>query len=287
LLLTELDGYAMALQALLLEPAAFKLGKTGELEMGDGVRTCCEDRRLAIRSIATCLLHPLNDPLTDEAVRFMAAETNEERKMIVHLLEARIRQAWEEAHEDASKEFEPRSATDNTALKDLVAEMLERHIKRSQSVRDQDSSQKAVRLLRFRESCWDLDRIYYYLLVHYFGTAALRWESGADHRAKSEDYDLPCAVRDVELEVERYRARSKGGSLMPLTYGLMALSMLCSISIPEDTAKRTEVHDAIETAFTSVEKLEVLKSEPGYPIERLLGEIRQRLSPESKPSTPL
>jgi hypothetical protein len=233
----------------------------------------------------------------------------------VHRLEARIRQAWEEAHEDASKEPEWPSTMDNTALGKLVAGMLERQIRRSDleadkesdqrcttgdpaPPREQDSTshtQKPLRLLRFRESSWDLDRIYYYLLVQYFDTAALRWESSqpsatkanateqqpaspiypdapeADHTAKAEDYDLECAARDVEMEVERYRARSKGGSLMPLTYGLIALKALC----PGPAARRAEEQGAIKSAFTIVrEELgKVLKSDPGRQIERLLSEI--------------
>jgi hypothetical protein len=284
--------------------------------MDEGIQTCCENRRLAIRSIATRLLHPLDDPLTDEGVRFMAAETNEERKMMVHRLEAGIRQAWKEGREDASKQPERRSAMDNTAIGKLVAGMLERQIRHSDleveefnqrcttgdpaPARKQDSTsptQNPLRLLRFRESSWDLDRIHYYLLVRYFGTAALRWESSQppatkvnatgqqpasptatedDHTAKAEDYDLVCAARDVEMEVERYRARSKGGSLMPLTYGLIALKALCS----GPAARRAEEHDAIKSAFTLVrEELgEVLKSEPGRLIERLLAEVEMPVS---------
>jgi hypothetical protein len=153
-----------------------------------------------------------------------------------------------------------------------------------------------LRLLRLRESSWDLDRIYYYLLVHYFGTAALRWESygslssiaavdaqqtaslvqpiaaEADYIAKTENYDVPCAARDVEMEVERYLARSKGGSLMPLTYGLMALRTLW-LDRPN---RNTDDDGTIRSAFAIVrEELgEVLNSEPGRQIERLLAEIK-------------
>ncbi len=274
LLLSELDGYAMALQALLLKPIEFKLDSVGELEMDEGIQTCCEDRRLAIKSIATRLLHPLDDPLTDEAVRFMAAETNEERKMIVHRLEARIRQTWEQVHEDGSKEPERRSAIDNAALGKLVAGMLERQIN-SAPAQEPKSTKPIQRLLQFRESSWDLDRIYYYLLIRYFGTAALRWESShlpatSAIEQQSEDYDLACAARDVEMEVERYRARSKGGSLMPLTYALIALKALCS-----RPAHSAEELGKIKSAFTLVrEELgKELKTEPGRPIERLLAEI--------------
>ena len=316
LLLKDLDGYAMALQALLLKPVEFELGSSGELQMDEGIKTCCEGRRLAIRSMAARLLHPLDDPLTDDAVRFMAAETNEERRMIVHRLEARLRQAWEEATEDASKEPHRQSAINNIVCEKLVAGMLERPISRSDSEDDEEetnqqctlggsafvdeqsvsSTQKPLRLLQLRESSWDLDRIYYYLLVRYFGTVALRWESSqllstmadvtaqqtastvnpfatdADDTANAKSYDLPCAARDIEMEVERYRARSKGGSLMPLTYGLEALKTLCSSRAEPNAVEQA----AIKSAFTIVrEELgeAVLKSEPGRQIERLLAEI--------------
>jgi hypothetical protein len=307
LLLTELDGYAMALQGLLLKPAEFKLGRAGELEMDESIQNCCEDRRLAIRSIAARLVYPLDDPLTAEAVRFMAAETNEERKMIVHRRESRIRQEWERLHE---YETDRRSTMVDTVFEKLVAEMPEpqtRHSDleakekpnsdspqgRSAPAQKQTSTlptQKPLSLLQFRESSWDLDRIYYYLLVRYFGTTALRWKPAtkantteqqtesahpaateADRTAKSKDFDLVCAARDIEMEVERYRARSKGGSLIPLTYGLFALKALW-----EAAARSAEERDAMKSAFAFVrEELgELLKSEAGRPIERLLAEIR-------------
>ena len=55
--------------------------------MDSGTQASCEDRRLAIKSVSSRLLHPLDAPLTTAAVRFMAAETDEERKAIVHLIE--------------------------------------------------------------------------------------------------------------------------------------------------------------------------------------------------------
>ena len=87
MLLGELDGYAMAMESLLLRPRKFKLSNPGELQMSPATRTCCEDRRLGIRSLTARLVHSLEEPLRPEAVRFLAAETNEERKMIVHGLE--------------------------------------------------------------------------------------------------------------------------------------------------------------------------------------------------------
>lgn len=66
--------------------------------------------------------------------------------------------------------------------------------------------------IMFRESSWDLDRIYFYLLIQYFGTAVLRWQPvRTAGKAVPLLHDWLCAARDVEMEVERYRARSKGG----------------------------------------------------------------------------
>jgi len=104
MLVSELDGYAMALAALLLTPKIFPLGDRGELTMDPGIRTSCEDRRLAIRSLAGRLLHPVDSPLRrKEAVRFMGAETNEERKMIVHRMESAMRSKWEEVYQQTNK----------------------------------------------------------------------------------------------------------------------------------------------------------------------------------------
>jgi hypothetical protein len=82
----------------------------------------------------------------------------------------------------------------------------------------------------YRASSWDLDRISYYLLIEYFRTAALRASvpdvTDLDADAAPQVYELICAARDVEMEEERYRARAKGGSLMPLTYALRSLQAL-------------------------------------------------------------
>src|SRR5208282_5653176 len=106
MLLAELDGYAMAIGSLLLESKKFELGKSGELVMNEGnegIRTCCEDRRLAIRSLASRLLHPAGSPGREEAVRFTGSETDEERNMIVHRAEGEIRRKWEQTSALASK----------------------------------------------------------------------------------------------------------------------------------------------------------------------------------------
>jgi hypothetical protein len=217
MLLAELEGYAMALQALLLCSKKFQLGDPGELQINPGFRTCCENRRLAIRSLAGRLLHPLDSPRREADVRFMAAETNEERKMIVHRGEGEIRREREVTFDKASKGSET-SASWTEPLEKLMG------------------NRKPT---TFRESSWDLDRIYYYLLIQYFGTRALRWEPAAEPTAVSPNHegvhlgvlngpaagthdplvpmkhDWLCAARDVEMEMERYRAKSKGAHSCP------------------------------------------------------------------------
>jgi hypothetical protein len=143
MLLTELDGYAMVLQSLLLRPRKFELRDPGVLAIDPAIRSSCEDRRLAIKSLAMLLLHPLDDPLREEAVRFMGAETDEERKMIVHRLEGEIRRHREVVFEKSRKESFQQAGLDE-ALEALTA---------------------SRPLLEFRASSWDLDRFYYYLVI--------------------------------------------------------------------------------------------------------------------------
>ena len=268
MLLRELDGYAMAIQALLLlENKHFKLLNNGELDIDAPTKTCCEDRRLAIRSLAGRLLHPLGKPQKDEAVRFMAAETNEERKMIIHRLEGAIRLKRESAYVKPS--------TLDAALRDLTDNQLP---------------------IVFRQSSWDLDRIFYYLLIQYFETFALRWEPSENNARGSVaadttaavtaiepigtsgtpppamDHDWFCAARDVEMEVERFRAKSKGGSQMPLTYALVALQALKPQNVPENSDARRLVPAALE--LVKSEFRDLLNSDAGRPIARLLVDMQ-------------
>jgi hypothetical protein len=77
--------------------------------------------------------------------------------------------------------------------------------------------------------------------------------------------DLARAARDVEMEVERYRARSKGGSLITLSCGLFALNALSSAA----GARSAEQHDAIKSAFVLVrEELGEISEVGGWPADR-------------------
>ena len=140
MLLSELDGYAMAMESLLVEPLKFKMSKPGELAMPPATLTSCEARRLAIRSLSARLVHATDEPQVEPAARFMAAETNEERKMIIHRLEGAIRR-------EAEGVF-VKTAGKKHALKLAIGKLTEQKVP-----------------IKYRASSWDLDRIYYYLLV--------------------------------------------------------------------------------------------------------------------------
>jgi len=276
MLVSELDGYAMALAALLLTPKIFPLGDRGELTMDPGIRTSCEDRRLAIRSLAGRLLHPVDSPLRrKEAVRFMGAETNEERKMIVHRMESAMRSKWEEVYQQTNKGpgADPR-------WRAAIGELTENR-----------------RPIKFRASPWDLDRIFYYLLIEYFGAASLQWmplqdtsgsppaTSASPPAAPGSDIadsgdgnlnpmpqDIMCAARDVEMEVERYRAKSKGVSLTPLTYALAALQALRT-HVPDPPDRNFDsAQTAVRSALNLVQQefADVLKSDAGRALARLV-----------------
>jgi hypothetical protein len=250
MLVVELDGYAMAIQSLLLTPKTFTLEDRGELKMDPGIKTCCEDRRLAIRSLAARLLRPLDEPQQEAAVRFMGAETNEERRMIVHRLEAAIRREREVAVERLEEDGD--GVVSWKALNTLTG----------------------GRPIRFRESSWDLDRIYFYLLIQYFGTAVLRWQPvRTAGKAVPLLHDWLCAARDVEMEVERYRARSKGGSLMPLAYALCALQEINQQEAPNPDEARSAVTSALELVEWELGE-EGLTSEAGTAINRRLKQMR-------------
>jgi hypothetical protein len=130
------------------------------------------------------------------------------------------------------------------------------------------------RPIRFRESSWDLDRIYFYLLIQYFGTAVLRWQPvRTAGKAVPLLHDWLCAARDVEMEVERYRARSKGGSLMPLAYALCALQEINQQEAPNPDEARSAVTSALELVEWELGE-EGLTSEAGTAINRRLKQMR-------------
>ena len=288
MLLADLDIYAMAIEALLITPKEFDLGTDGELTMDSGTRTCCENHRLAIKSVSMRLLHPLDAPLTTAAVRFMAAGTDEERRAIVHRVEGRVRWFREVAYEAASEKGSAEAAC--AALTELMKETTQAADRETDAL--SPSKPEPIlqcptpdRLMTFRASSWDLDRIFYYRLVYYFETAAFRWPGVAvakppasargrpSEMALPMEHDLFCAARDVEMECERYRARTKGGSLMPLMYALDALQGL------DPREYKTEPVEPVVRVVTSAihvvqtELGPLLDSDEGAAIKGLLAKV--------------
>jgi len=223
-------------------------------------------------------------------VRFMAAETDEERKAIVHLIEGRIRFQRELAYEHVSSKHAPRA----DAERDALTRLMEDNPHRSERNKNADAAEetepllqcampKIGRLMTFRASSWDLDRIFYYRLVYYFETAVFRWPEAAlpesaaggldaERLATPLEHDLFCAARDVEMEAEKYRARTKGGSLMPLTHALAALHVLR----PRALSNSAKVQAAVASAVAVIQEElgDVLMSPAGRPIASLLMNIR-------------
>ena len=280
MLLSDLDVYAMAIEALLITTEDFPLGNDGDLRMDRGTQLACENRRLAIKSVSMRLLHPLDLPLTTAAVRFMAAGTDEERRSIVHRVEGRVRWHRERAYENAATQGRPEA--ERVALDELMSETTPERQDSSGPAGSQPEPMlqcaRPARLMQFRASSWDLDRIFYYRLVYYFETSAFRWPSpanadpapaGAERQtiAPPMEHDLFCAARDVEMECERYLARPKGASLMPLIYALDALQGL------HPRKYRTDVVEAAVTSAIEVVKKDLGSlpdSEAGTTIARLL-----------------
>jgi hypothetical protein len=78
-------------------------------------------------------------------------------------------------------------------------------------------------------------------------------------------------VRDIEMEIERYRAKSKGGSLMPLTCALAALQAL----EPRKAPYGPELQSAVTAALALVrDELHDVLETSGGPILRSLDSIR-------------
>jgi hypothetical protein len=101
-------------------------------------------------------------------------------------------------------------------------------------------------------------------------------------KLEGKDYELICAARDVEMEVERYRSKSKGGSLSPLTYALVALRQLK----PRTASDKADVQLAVSSAVTLVrnEFSKLLEMEAGRPIKTLLDEILPLATDQAMPA---
>ncbi len=92
-LIAETDGYAMVMQAFLLEEKKFPgVLKGGMLDLPEGIRDACERRRLRVKSLVSRLLAPGGAPIFEESRQFAKMATLEEKKdLLIHPAEQAIR----------------------------------------------------------------------------------------------------------------------------------------------------------------------------------------------------
>jgi hypothetical protein len=90
-LMSQVDGYAMDLRALLLKEEQFDLGDQGRLRITPpGIEAACEERRKDIKRILSQLLDPRQFPNFPDAFKFDRAETAEEKKHLIHRAAAQL-----------------------------------------------------------------------------------------------------------------------------------------------------------------------------------------------------
>lgn len=190
-----LDFYADATAGLLMPSRHFPLRANGELAMDPGIQVRCEARRLQVKAVVGRILNSTREtPKVKDAVRYFGAETFEERKLLIHRLEDRVRRHW--FSKEAGREVTERAEGLSFEPPDLTA---------------------------FRGSSWELERIFYYLNVEYWPESKVE---------KSE-----CAIRDVELEMERVMTRPGLASMMAVGYALGAVRSLID-KFPEEFTER-------------------------------------------------
>ncbi len=92
-LIAETDGYAMVMQAFLLQENKFPgLQEGGTLDLSEGIRDACERRRLRAKLLLSRLLGPGVAPVFDDSRRFAKMATLEEKKnLLIHPAEQAIR----------------------------------------------------------------------------------------------------------------------------------------------------------------------------------------------------
>ena len=93
-LISQLDGYAMNMGALLLKETRFEVDpESGRLIIGTGIKRACESRRASIRAIVTHLLSPNCAPVLEKQSRQYAKLPSFEAKkaMLIHPAERTLR----------------------------------------------------------------------------------------------------------------------------------------------------------------------------------------------------
>jgi hypothetical protein len=266
MLLADLGSYAEAVEGL-LEGGSDDLKRAARLEE-------CERRRLAVKSVSWSLLDPPQAPLRSNAVRFLAAETDAERNMLVLAMESEIRR-------ERDAVFEAEEPPDPAAEPRKDAGIRQRFDKAMVALTGRREPTK------FRESSWDLDRIFYYLLIRYFESAPIRWNPAQStnpvESAKPATHHWRCAARDVTLELERYKLGSKGVSLLPIKYSLDALATIEKANgkkSPDIDVTRNSILSAVAVVRADLGD-ELSQSEVGIvaQIKRLLARLETAAAP--------
>jgi hypothetical protein len=139
MLLADLGSYAGAVEGL-LEGGSDEPKRAAKLEE-------CERRRLAVKSVSWSLLDPPQAPFRSNAVRFLAAETDAERNMLVLAMESEIRR-------ERDAVFEAEEPPDPTVETGKYAGVRQRFDEAMNALTGRRDPTK------FRESSWDLDRIF-------------------------------------------------------------------------------------------------------------------------------
>lgn len=236
-----LDYYADATAALLKHSPDFLLGTSGELTMDLGIQTACETRRLYVKAVVSRILNLVREkPRIKDAVRYFGAETFEERKLLVHRLEDRVRRHW------------------------FSKEAGRTEVERAEGLRFDKAA-----LTAYRGSSWELERIFYHLNVDYF--------------PKSKVERAECAIRDVELEMERVTARPGLASMMAVGYALGAVRSL----IKQFSTRETEwLSSVLKDVAEHIER-DADHHDPGGRLRQLIQSIEQALGRRKQTDSPL
>jgi hypothetical protein len=91
-LISQLDGYAMDMQSLLLEETRFPPNPEGKLQIEPWILKPCERRRKRIKHLFIQLIQPNGEPVLEEDARWYARLTtlSERKALLIHPFERRI-----------------------------------------------------------------------------------------------------------------------------------------------------------------------------------------------------